>query len=159
MLSGSRPHTRIYDNGLLLVQLTTVAFFVTSTVPPTALGQTFVRRKCPSVKTETTHGLLFCFGRPGSLDNYSNDQSEFHDKTIISNANKKQLANRSTNWCESFYTQRCWSSAEPHSEQRNRRKNSAFHHVRQFESNALIVAHWPLPLVRKCGQFFWWRCS
>lgn len=68
MLSGSRPHTRIYDNGLSLVQLTTLAFFVTSTVLPTVYAQTFVRRKCPSVKTETTHGLLFILVDRGCLN-------------------------------------------------------------------------------------------
>lgn len=53
---------RIYDNGLLLVRFTILAFFVASVVLPTALGQTFVRRKCPSVKTETTHGRLLRVG-------------------------------------------------------------------------------------------------
>ncbi|XP_065080947.1 prion-like-(Q/N-rich) domain-bearing protein 25 [Ochlerotatus camptorhynchus] len=53
MLSGSRPHTRIYDNGLLLVQLTTLAFFVTSSVLPTVLGQTFVRRTASVCRTDS----------------------------------------------------------------------------------------------------------
>ncbi|XP_062539489.1 nidogen-like [Armigeres subalbatus] len=53
MLSGSKPYMRIYDNGLLLVRFTTVAFLVTSAVRPTALGQTFVRRTASVCRTNS----------------------------------------------------------------------------------------------------------